>query len=140
MAVLIVLGAATVLSRLVGAAGVSFLDSWPEAIRTGLAVMLLFTGSAHFNSMRHDLVRMVPPAIPRPMAFIYFTGVCEILGGIGLLIPSTRFASPRVAGLALAFDGRCGIYAQPAAVPAGLSDRMRRAVAYPVRNGCGLDG
>jgi hypothetical protein len=58
VAVLVVLGAAVLLSRLAGAAGVDFLDSWPEATRAGLAVMLLFTGSAHFNSMRHDLARM----------------------------------------------------------------------------------
>jgi uncharacterized membrane protein len=93
MAVLIVLGIAILLSRLAGVAGVELLDSWPAATRAGLAVMLLFTGIAHFNSMRHDLVRMVPPSIPRPMAFIYFTGLCEILGDIGLLLPATRFAA-----------------------------------------------
>jgi uncharacterized membrane protein len=93
MAILGVLGAAVLLARFVGATGVEFLDSWPAATRAGLVVMLLFTASAHFNSMRHDLARMVPPAIPRPMVFVYFTGVCEILGGIGLLIPSTRFAA-----------------------------------------------
>jgi uncharacterized membrane protein len=55
--------------------------------------MLLFSGSAHFNSMRHDLARMVPPAIPHAMGMIYFTGICEIAGGIGLLIPATRVAA-----------------------------------------------
>jgi len=93
MIVLIILVVAVMLSRLAGAGGVAFLDSWPAATRAGLAVMLFFTGSAHFNSMRHDLARMLPPAIPRPMAVIYFTGVCEILGGVGLLIPATRVAA-----------------------------------------------
>jgi uncharacterized membrane protein len=93
MAVLIVLGTAVLLSRLAGVCGFELLDSWPAATRAGLAVMLLFTGIAHVNSMRHDLVRMVPPSIPRPMSFIYFTGFCEILGGIGLLLPSIRFAA-----------------------------------------------
>jgi len=55
--------------------------------------MLLFTASAHSISMRHDLARMVPPVIPRPMAMIYFTGVCEVLGAIGLLVPRTRVAA-----------------------------------------------
>jgi uncharacterized membrane protein len=93
MIVLIILVVVTLLARLAGAEGVAFLDSWPAATRIGLAVMLLFTASAHFTSMRHDLARMVPRAVPRPMAVIYFTGVCEILGGIGLLIPVTRFAA-----------------------------------------------
>jgi uncharacterized membrane protein len=84
--VLIVLGAALVLARMAGAAGVEFLDSWPAA-------MLLFTASAHFNAMRHDLARMVPPAIPHPMEFVYFTGVCEILGAFGLLVPRVRVAA-----------------------------------------------
>jgi uncharacterized membrane protein len=91
--VLIVLGATLLLARLAGAAGVDALNSWPAATRMGLAVMLLFTASAHFTSMRHDLARMVPPAIPQPMAMIYFTGVCEVLGAIGLLVPSTRTAA-----------------------------------------------
>lgn len=93
MVVLCVLSAAILLSRFAGAMGVEFLASWPAATRAGLAVMLIFTGIAHFNSMRHDLARMVPPALPRPMAFVYFTGVCEILGAIGLQIPATRFAA-----------------------------------------------
>ena len=93
MIVLIVLGAALLLARLAGVAGVEDLDSWPAATRVGLAAMLLFTAVAHFNSMRHDLARMVPPAVPSPMAMIYFTGVCEALGAIGLLVPRTRVAA-----------------------------------------------
>jgi uncharacterized membrane protein len=91
--VLVVLGATLLLARLSGAAGVDSLNSWPAATRAGLAAMLLFTASAHFTKMRHDLARMVPPAIPNPMAMTYFTGVCEILGAIGLLVPRTRVAA-----------------------------------------------
>jgi len=93
MVILIVLAVGTLLARVAGTLGVIFFDSWPAAVRGGLAIMLCFTASAHFNSMRYDLARMVPRAVPRPMAVIYFTGVCEILGGIGLLIPATRFAA-----------------------------------------------
>jgi uncharacterized membrane protein len=91
--VLIVLGATLLIARLAGLAGVDALNSWPAATRAGLAGMLLFTAVAHFNSMRHDLARMVPPAIPHPMAMIYFTGVCEALGAIGLLVPRTRVSA-----------------------------------------------
>jgi len=93
MMIVIVLVAATLVARLIGAEWVALLNSWPAATRAGLALMLLLTGSAHFNSMRHDLARMVPPAIPNAMGMVYFTGVCEILGAIGLLVPATRLAA-----------------------------------------------
>src|SRR5712691_11646054 len=59
--------------------------------------MLFFTASAHFNAMKSDLVRMVPPWIRNPRAIVYFTGFCEVLGAIGLLVPTTR----KVAAIAL---------------------------------------
>lgn len=90
MAPLIVLIVVTLLARLAGRLGVASLREWRAATRVGLAVMLLFTAVAHFNDMRHDLVRMVPPAIPNPELMVTFTGVCEILGAIGLLVPRTR--------------------------------------------------
>lgn len=90
MAPLIVLIAATLLARLAGWLGVKPLQHWPAATRVGLAAMLCLTASAHFNSMRADLVRMVPPAIPHPELMVTFTGVCELLGAAGLLIPRTR--------------------------------------------------
>ena len=97
MAPLIVLVTATLLARLAGLIGFGPLRDWTAAARLGLAVMLCFTAAAHFNSMRPDLVRMVPPAVPNPELMVTFTGLCEIFGGIGLLIPGTR----RVAAAAL---------------------------------------
>ena len=97
MIVLLVLGLGILITRILGVAGVAALNSWPASVRGGLAVMLLFTASAHFTSPRHDLANMVPRILPHSMAVIYFTGVCEILGAIGLLLPSTRLA----AGVAL---------------------------------------
>lgn len=66
MAPLIVLFAATLLARLLGRFGVVSLRHWPAAARVGLAVMFGFTAVAHFNSMRVDLVAMVPPFVPAP--------------------------------------------------------------------------
>lgn len=97
MVPLIVLVAATLLARLAGRLGVTPLRHWSAATRVGLAVMLCLTASAHFSSMRADLVRMVPPAIPNPEFMVTFTGVCEVLGALGLLITRTR----RIAGMAL---------------------------------------
>jgi uncharacterized membrane protein len=90
MAPLVVLIAVTLLARLAGRLGFSALRDWAAAVRLGLAVMFCFTAAAHFNSMRPDLVRMVPPAIPNPELMVTFTGVCEVLGAIGLLVPRTR--------------------------------------------------
>jgi uncharacterized membrane protein len=59
--------------------------------------MLMFTASAHFTGMRHDLVRMVPGWVPQPLAVVYITGVLELAGAVGILLPHTR----RLAGICL---------------------------------------
>ena len=97
MAPLIVLLTVTLLARMAGWMGVAWLRSWTAATRVGLAVMLCFTAAAHFNNMRADLVRMMPPFIRNPEFMVTFTGICEILGAIGLLVPRTR----RLAAVAL---------------------------------------
>lgn len=94
---LLVLIIATLLARLAGRLGVAGLRNWPAATRVSIAVMLCFTAAAHFTSMRGDLVRMVPPSVPNPEFMVTFTGVCEILGAIGLLVARTR----RIAAVAL---------------------------------------
>ena len=93
MAPLVVLIAVTVLARLTGQFGVRGLRDWPAATRLGLAVMFCFTAAAHFNHMRPDMIAMVPPAVPNPALMVTFTGICEILGAIGLLVPQTRRAA-----------------------------------------------
>jgi len=40
--------------------------------------------------MKEDLVRMVPPSFPNPRALVFATGMLEIAGAIGLLVPATR--------------------------------------------------
>ena len=97
MIVLFVLLISLLLYRAIGALGVAALATWAGSTRFALATMLLFTASAHFTKMKNDLVRMMPDWIPQPLALIYFTGLCEIAGAIGLLLPGVRQA----AGLAL---------------------------------------
>lgn len=96
-AVLLVLFISLLFFRALGALGVSPFNTWIASTRYGLAAMFLFTSSAHFNKMRHDLVRMMPSFFSNPMHLVYFTGVCEILGAIGILLPQTR----SLAGLCL---------------------------------------
>ena len=97
MAVVVVLVASLLIARVLGALAVPALDSWPVATRVGLAAMFFFTALAHFNRMRGDLVRMVPPSFPFPQHLVTFTGVCEVLGAVGILVPTTR----RLAGICI---------------------------------------
>jgi uncharacterized membrane protein len=71
-----------------------------------ILVALIFVGMGlnHFRGKpRHLMGKMIPPTLRRegalrPDNLVLFTGVCEVAGGIGVLIPPTRFA----AGIALA--------------------------------------
>ena len=76
--------------RSLGALGVEPLSGWSNAAAGALAVMFLFTASAHFTATRKDLISMVPSAFPRPERLVSATGVLEVLGAIGLLVPPTR--------------------------------------------------
>lgn len=85
-------------ARVAGGLGVEAMSSWQAATRAGLAVMFIFTAIAHFNRMRPDLIRMVPPRLPNPAVLVTLTGIAELLGAIGLLVPPVS----RWAALALA--------------------------------------
>src|SRR5215468_11310075 len=73
------------------------------ALRMGLAGMFFLTASAHWGRRRRDLVRMVPKNFPRPELLVTLTGICEILGAIGLLTP--LFARWAAIGLTLLLIG-----------------------------------
>ena len=97
MLVLVILVASILIFRGLGFTGAPAFASWSADVRDGLAVMLLFTGSAHFTPVKEDLIRMTPQWVPRPRAMVFFTGLCELAAAIGLVIPETR----RAAGIAL---------------------------------------
>ena len=90
MAVLTVLFVSWLIFRGIGALGVAALATWQHSACYALALMFSFTGIAHFNRMKHDLVRMVPAMFPRPLLLVYFTGILEFMGAIGLLLPRFR--------------------------------------------------
>ena len=89
----LVLLTATLILRAIGAAGVAVLGSWIICLRGGLAAMFLLTASAHWGKRRPDLIRMVPAAFPRPDLIVTITGLCELLGAAGLLLPATAGAA-----------------------------------------------
>lgn len=72
-------------------------------LRIALAATFAFMGVSHFiPGPARAMAAMIPPSlrrsgIPGPKTLVAFTGICEIAGAIGMLLPQTRFA----AGVAL---------------------------------------
>ena len=56
---------------------------------TGLAFMSVFCVFAGINHFVHPATytAIVPPYLPSPAALVLISGIAEILGGIGILIP-----------------------------------------------------
>jgi uncharacterized membrane protein len=86
---LITLVAVTAVLLGAGALGVRALQPWPVALRGGLAAMFTLTGVVHFVWLRQELIAMVPPALPAPGLLVTITGVLELAGAVGLLLPRT---------------------------------------------------
>jgi uncharacterized membrane protein len=60
--------------------------------RVAAALFYVAAGILHFVRP-NAYVKIVPPLIPAPLAMVYLSGLCEIAGGIGLLIPALRRAA-----------------------------------------------
>ena len=61
-------------------------------MRIALAVLMIVAGILHFIYPR-AYARTVPKALPAPLALVYVSGVAEILGGAGLLVPPVARAA-----------------------------------------------
>lgn len=103
MAPLLVLVAATLALRVLGYLGVRAFGTWPDATRCGLVIMFLFTGATHFTEMKYDYAAMIPPPFTGSLWIIALTGMLEIVGAAGLVVPATRRAA--AAGLFLLLVG-----------------------------------
>ncbi|GIH91638.1 hypothetical protein Psi01_22680 [Planobispora siamensis] len=118
----IVLVVATLCFRLSGAVlGAARFATRRVSAAHGLAVMLVMTASAHFVPSgvtfmpnHADMVAMVPPFVPFPASVVYLTGVLELAGAVGLVIPATR----RPAGICLAL---LFVFMLPANIHAALA-------------------
>ncbi len=76
--------------RLLGVLGMIEIGSWLEAARLATAMAFIIMGIAHFTPLRHDVVRLVPPSVPKPVLVVAVLGAWQILGGIGLLTAARR--------------------------------------------------
>ena len=66
-------------------------------VRGLLAGFFLLAGASHFANPE-PFVAIVPPYLAYPRELVYLSGLLEIVGGAGLLVPRTR----RSAGVGLA--------------------------------------
>jgi uncharacterized membrane protein len=90
--------------RALGAAGLIEPGTWTNALRLAMAVMFFFTAASHFAPQtRPDLIRIVPSPLPRPDLLVTLTGLLEVLGAAGLLVP--RYTSLAAWGLAALLVG-----------------------------------
>ena len=54
-----------------------------------LAAFFIFAGVNHFRNPDF-YVAIMPPWLPAQLELVYLSGVFEVLGGVGVLIPATR--------------------------------------------------
>jgi uncharacterized membrane protein len=67
------------------------------AMRLVLALFYLAAGYVHLT-LPNTFMPVMPDWVPAPYQVILFTGICEVAGAIGLVVPPTRW----LAGLMLA--------------------------------------
>ena len=63
-----------------------------------LALLFLFAGASKFIIPYSEMIKDAPVVLPH--AFFLFIGVCEILGGIGLIVPWITRIRPGLTPLA----------------------------------------
>jgi uncharacterized membrane protein len=105
MAPLMVMLVGWVIVRALGLSGVwSRADSRRDALRVALAAMFMFTAVSHFHRRtRADLIRMVPESLPSASFLVTATGVLELVGAVGLLVPqAAAIAASALAALLVA--------------------------------------
>jgi uncharacterized membrane protein len=60
-----------------------------RVVRSLVAVAMVSVGVLHFTQAE-TFAQIVPPFLPAPVWLVWISGVFEILGGLGVLIPRTR--------------------------------------------------
>jgi uncharacterized membrane protein len=63
-----------------------------SVMRWALAVLFVAAGVNHFVNPQFYL-HIVPPYLPWPTELVFVSGACEVLGGVGLLLPPVRGAA-----------------------------------------------
>ena len=84
-----------------------------------LSLLFLFAGGAKFFMPVDQMLQGMPPTLASG-AFIHFIGVCEILGGIGLILPMLLRIKPGLTPLAAAGLAIIMIGAIAVSLPQGI--------------------
>jgi uncharacterized membrane protein len=77
----------------------SAVDTVAWVLRGITAIIFIGMGINHFRPRAaRGMARIIPPrmrseGVLKPINLVYFTGICEILGGVGILLPWTRLAA-----------------------------------------------
>ena len=58
-------------------------------MRTLLSCIFIVAGVLHFV-VTPTYVSIMPGYLPHPVLLVQISGICEVLGGLGLLLPDTR--------------------------------------------------
>ena len=91
-----------------------------------LSLLFLFSGVSKFLIPADLIAKSLPVALPYP--FILFIGVCEILGGIGLVVPWLTGKKPGLTPLAAALLAIIMIGAAVISAMASISTAILPAV------------
>ena len=92
-------------------------------LRTVLALAFVAAGILHLVRPR-PYVRIVPDYLPAPELLVSVSGIAEVLGGVGLLVPATRRAAGigLVALLVAVFPANVEMALHPARAGLGLPE------------------
>jgi uncharacterized membrane protein len=88
-----------------------------RAGRLIISSIFIIGGMLHF-AVPEIYAQIVPPILPHPKALVIISGVAELMGGVGLLLPRCRRAAGCGLALLLVLVFPANIYMAAAHVPA----------------------
>jgi uncharacterized membrane protein len=80
----------TLFAALAARLGAPGLADWRACMRWGLSLALLYAGIDHIVTPDRYLP-MMPRFVPHHAEIVFLTGLCELLGAVGLLAPRLRY-------------------------------------------------
>ncbi|HEY6045782.1 MAG TPA: DoxX family protein [Pyrinomonadaceae bacterium] len=101
-------------------------------IQALLALLFMFAGVTKFTMSVEEMTRQMPVALSGNL--IHFIGVCEILGGLGLILPALLRIKPGLTPLAAA----CLVIIMIGAVVITMMGGMISAAIFPAVVGIAL--
>lgn len=96
------------------------------ALQILLALLFLFAGAAKFFMPVDQMTKGMPTALASG-SFMHFIGICEVLGGLGLVLPGLLRIKPGLTPLAAAGLAIIMIGATTLSMPQGVG-----AAAFPM--------